>query len=208
LLRDQTAPLHALTESLLGLPRAIRTTDDYIAWLGRFLGIYQPLEHRMAEFSEWREAGISPSGISPSGIFPSGIFPPARGHGECLAADLAALSVDPRVVPRAPHWSVPELAIFPHAIGALYVMEGATLGGRLILRDLEPRIGPVIAGATSFFAGRGEMTGPLWRDFRRALDSFGLEQPWHRAAVVTGAERTFRAILAWFAPFLGRDRRP
>jgi hypothetical protein len=47
----------------------------------------------------------------------------------------------------------------------LYVIERATLGGRLILPDLEPRVGASIAGATRFFGGRGEAVDPMWRSF-------------------------------------------
>ena len=186
LLREKTAPLHEEIETLLGLPGAIRTPDDYPAWLGRFLGIYEPLECTLAAFTEWGGAGISP---------------PARDHAACLAADLIALGADPAAVPRTePAW-LPLLPAFPYALGALYVLEGATLGGRVILRDLEARIGPSIDGATSFFGGRGDTAGPMWKNFRAALDRFGLERPLDRDHVVEGAERTFRAILAWFEPF-------
>jgi heme oxygenase len=89
---------------------------------------------------------------------------------------------------------------FAHALGAFYVIEGATLGGRLILRDLEPHLGATIAGASSF-GGRGEAVGPMWQSFRVALDQFSPAQPQLCTDVVTGAERTFRAMLVWFAPF-------
>ena len=191
-LRMRTAPAHALVEARLGLPAAIRTVDDYAALLARFLGIYRPLERLLTAFPDWSGSGIAL---------------PRRGHAECLASDLATLGVDPGAQRLAPHRLLPDLSTFPHAVGALYVLEGATLGGQLILRDLQPRLGFAIAGATDFFGGRGELTGSLWRDFRARVDAFGRARPWHEAAVVTGAERTFQAILAWFAPFQAEARR-
>ena len=155
-LRVATAPVHGLIEARLGLPAAVRTLEDYAILLGRFAGIYRPLEQLLAEFPDWSDTGVAL---------------PARGHAECLAADLDALSVDPLTPPSIPHRLLPELPTFPHAVGGLYVLEGSTLGGRLIVRDLETRLGPAIAGATCFFGGRGELTVPMWRSFRAAVDS-------------------------------------
>jgi heme oxygenase len=184
-LRTRTVSLHEQIEHLLGLPGAIRSRDDYVLWLGRFLGIYEPLERSLAVFEEWDVLGL------------------ARpvSHTACLAEDLAALGADSAGAPRIPPALLPELPAFAHAFGASYVMEGATLGGRLILRDLEARIGASISGATRFFGGRDDSAGPVWQNFKAALDAFGGAQPQHRSDVVAGAERTFRAMLAWFAPF-------
>jgi hypothetical protein len=40
----------------------------------------------------------------------------------------------------------------------------------------------------------------MWQSFKAALDNFGRERPELCADVVIGAERVFRAILAWLAP--------
>ena len=185
-LRERTAPLHREIETLLRLPDTIRSRADYQDWLSRFLGLYDPLEGLFAAFSDWDSLGLSMS---------------SRGHTSCLVEDLVALGIDPRDPPRADPALLPDLPTFAHALGALYVIEGATLGGRLILRDLEPRVGAPIAGATRFFGGRGETVGPMWQNFRAALDEFCLRQPRLCDDVVIGAERTFRAMLVWFAPF-------
>ena len=185
-LRERTAPLHGQIERLLQLPGAIRTCADYKDWLGRFLGLYDPLECSLATFSGWDSLGLS-------------IL--SRNHTRCLVDDLVALGTDPRELPRASSALLPDLPTFAHALGSLYVIEGATLGGRLILRDLEPRIGTLITGATGFFGGRGEAVGPMWQSFRVALEEFGARQPRLCADVVVGAERTFRAMLVWFARF-------
>ncbi len=182
-LRTRTAGLHDQTEILLGLPRAIQTPDDYRILLCRFLGLYQPLEQSLARFSEWD--GHGPSLPSPN-------------HSTCLAADLAAMGVDPANVSRAPAALLPALPTFAHALGALYVLEGSTLGGKVILHDIEARIGPQIAGATQFFGGRGTAVGPTWQTFKTALSAFGRERPGLEADVIAGAEAGFRAIAAWF----------
>jgi heme oxygenase len=188
-LKSVTAPLHAQADNLLGLPNSIHSRGDYVAWLGHFLGLYESLEQSLSGFSEW---------------IASGIPLPLRSHSACLAADLAALGVDSASVPRAPPSLLPDVATFERAIGALYVLEGATLGGRMILRGIDARIGDEIAGATSFFGGRGEAVGPMWNAFRTGLDAFGYDEPLLKEDVLSGAQNTFHAILLWFAPFRAR----
>jgi heme oxygenase len=185
-LKGVTAPLHTETDKLLGLPDSIRTRGDYIAWLTHFLGLYEPLERCLARFSEWSAFGIPL---------------PLSTHSDCLVVDLSALGVDCTSVPRAPPSLLPDLATFARALGALYVLEGATLGGRMILRGIDERIADKIAGATSFFGGRGEAVGPMWHAFRVGLDGFGCDQPYLQEDVLFGAESAFHAILVWFAPF-------
>jgi heme oxygenase len=130
-----------------------------------------------------------------------GLTLPSPNHGTCLAADLAALRIDPANVSRAPPWLLPRLPTFAHALGVLYVLEGSTLGGQLILRDVEARLGIQITGATLFFGGRGTAVGPAWQTFKTALNTFGRERPCLGADVISGAEGVFRSIAAWFTPF-------
>ena len=182
-LRARTACLQQQAEIVLGLPGAIRTQHDYRACLGRFLALYAPLERSLATFDEWDSHNVQL---------------PLPSHSACLAADLAVLGTDPAGISPAPIALRRHLPTFAHALGALYVLEGSTLGGRVILRDLEARIGPQIIGATQFFGGRAAAAGPMWQSFKAALDAFGCRQPYLGNNVVLGAESVFRAILAWF----------
>ena len=185
-LRAQTAPFHREIEIILGLPGAIGNRGQYLAWLVRFFGLYEPLERLLADFCDWNSLGLELR---------------ARNHSSCLVVDLLSLGTDPHGLPRAPREVLPELPSFAHALGALYVLEGATLGGRVILRDLEARMGTAILEASQFFGGRGDAAGPMWNSFRSAVDGFGRDRPELRANVVSGAERTFGSIKDWFAPF-------
>jgi len=185
-LRSQTALLHDQAATILGLPGAIQTLDHYRDCLDRFLGFYTPLERSLATFVEW---------------YAHGFTLPSPSHSCCLAADLAVLGTNGPGGSPAPPALLPHLPTFAHALGALYVVEGSTLGGRVILRDVERRLGQQITGATRFFGGGGMAAGPVWQQFRTALDGFGDDRPRLCDDVVTGAQRTFRAILAWFIPF-------
>lgn len=183
-LRARTAAPHRRAETMLGLPGAIRSANGYTAWLARFLGLYEPLEHVLASFTDWPCLPLQPP-----------------DQGARIRSDLTAMGVDARTVPEAPAGLLPELPSFAHAVGALYVVEGAKLGGRVILRELDARLGSGIAGARRFFGNEGGATTPEWGEVRAALDRFGNARPEIREDVVSGAERTFEAVLAWFRPF-------
>jgi heme oxygenase len=189
-LRARTARLHDQTELILGLPGAIQTLEQYRGWLCHFFGLYRPLERQLAGFSEWGNHGLAL---------------PSPSQSDCLAADLAVLGIDPAGVAQAPPTLLPHLQMFAHALGALYVLEGSTLGGQVILRDVAARIGPQIAGATQFFGGRGAAVGQTWQAFKTALNAFGRERPNRRDDVVAGAESVFGAIATWFVPMRGMN---
>ena len=85
-LRAQTAPLHREVEIKLGLPGAIGNRDEYVVWLARFFGLYEPLESSLADFSYWNDLGLELR---------------ARNHCSCLVADLTVLSANLHDLPRA-----------------------------------------------------------------------------------------------------------
>jgi heme oxygenase len=182
-LRARTAPLHTQAEALLGLPDSVYNRQDYCRLLERLFGLYEPLEQVFRSFDDWTRIGLALEG---------------HPHVARLSDDLIALGSDPRRVPRVPATMLPELPSFPHALGALYVLEGSLLGGRIILRALEPRLGSIIAGATGFFTGHGAQAGPIWQAFRATLDSFDRLRPGVREDVLLGAENLYRAMLSWF----------
>jgi heme oxygenase len=79
------------------------------------------------------------------------------------------------------------------------VLEGSTLGGRIILRRLEGLDVGIPAKATAFFSGHGARTGAMWRSFVDALDVFGERHPEAQHSVQEGATLTFQAVIARFA---------
>lgn len=76
--------------------------------------------------------------------------------------------------------------------GALYVMEGSTLGGQLISRHLEEALGFRDGHGYRFFRGHGQDTGRLWKEFCALFEeeTTGLDD----GAVVRGAEQIFAAF--------------
>jgi len=170
-LRTGTAAVHQRVEQVTQLPDCIENVADYAECLAGFQRIFAPLERHLAAFAEWPVLGIDLA---------------AHARAPALRADLGALGVDAEglvEMPMAPPSS------FPAALGALYVLEGSALGGRVILRALQARLGAVLHGATAFFGGTSPMP---WPAFKAALDDFGARYPTAQPDVLAGARQTFR----------------
>jgi heme oxygenase len=169
LLREGTRIEHERVEDGLRLTDPALTLDRYRVVLARFHGFWAGWEPRMA--TELADAAL--------------LAPRLRLH--LLRDDLRALGVAPDELPVAPP---PPLHGHGEAMGSLYVMEGSTLGGRVILKGLG-RLG-VPEDARSYFAGHGEATGAMWRGFLARLEA----EP-DADAVLRGAKATFAALGDW-----------
>lgn len=171
-LRLHGLPLfHALTEGRL-------TRAGYAALLRRMLGFHLPLEARLAEV-----AGLDRFGIDIA----------ARRRTHLIRADLDSLG-EPSEAPVAP---LPAFANAAEALGALYVAEGSTLGGRHLARALDGLLPPGIDGRR-FLLGHGERHADMWRACCAAIEACGAV-PAGRAEMLRGAENAFAAFEAWFA---------
>lgn len=80
-------------------------------------------------------------------------------------------------------------------LGAMYVMEGSTLGGQLIARHVE-RVLPLSDGnGSKFFRGHRDQTGPLWKEFCEVLQTRVPESD--TPAVIDAAKKMFAAFGNW-----------
>ena len=73
----------------------------------------------------------------------------------------------------------------------MYVMEGSTLGGQVITRQLAQA---GIAGR-SYFTGYAEQTGPMWKRFCQLLTEEATDT--NQAEIVESASLTFQKLHAW-----------
>lgn len=164
----------------MGLPDSVRTLTQYRAALQRFWGFHQPVEAALARL-DW--GGFS--------------FEPRR-RAWLAEADLRALGMAGAEIESLPRCRT-ELPAGPAAAwGVLYVLEGSTLGGKVIRRALEQRLGDQVVRATRFFDDRQRPSGSLWRSFLAELER-RIVSPAERLEALAGAEATFSAMIGWFA---------
>lgn len=169
-LRDQTRPLHDRLDSQIG---AFNVVADYLAYL-----------RGMARFRISVEAWLD--GVAA----PDAVWRPRR-IGSLIRSDLVDVGLP---TPDAEPFSVPGDTP-SHVLGALYVVEGAALGGQVLARRA------VTLGFTASFGARhlsdAEQGIASWRGFLAALDRCETFEP--RSALIA-ANAMFEAATQMFAP--------
>lgn len=184
-LKSETRPHHERTEAQVRLMDADLTPTAYRRHLEALHGFYVPLEARLA--------GLGLESIP-------GLSLHARWKVSLLEEDLRALGHDDASLGRLPRCAdLPSLAGVPEALGCLYVLEGSTLGGQLILRHLRRHFDGVSLGDFCFFRAYGEEVGPRWRAFGDAVNqaSVAAAEDTFDARVVKGAQDIFDAFAVW-----------
>jgi heme oxygenase len=114
-----------------------------------------------------------------------------------LTRDLIATGSDPRSVEKLPRMK-PVAACRDTAggFGCLYVLEGATLGGRTLLPRVQRNLGLAPTHGAEFLASYGEGVGLMWRDFGSALDAWCID-PARSSRARTAAVATFDCLADW-----------
>lgn len=179
-LKQATQDLHSLLESSLGLLTPPIRRDGLSLLLERFHGFH----------AAWEPAA--------SLLLDDENFLAPRRRAHLAAADLRALGR-----------SSAEIAALPLCIdatrfsdeaeiwGSIYVMEGSTLGGKIITRRLAEESWLPDQGI-SYFDPHGDRTGPLWRETRDRLAA--LTGSARENAVIEGARMTFQRLYDWLKP--------
>lgn len=91
--------------------------------------------------------------------------------------------------------SIPEMQSTASLLGAMYVMEGSTLGGQLIGRHVDQVLGLVGGKGSAYFHGHGELTGSMWKEFCGVLETEIPEADGD--AAVASAKAMFHVFGAW-----------
>jgi heme oxygenase len=184
-LRARTRPLHDRIERTLDLPGRLRSPDDYVGLLVRFYGFYAPLEERLG-----RVVGLDGLGIDFA----------ARRKAVLLEGDLLALGM-----PRRRLGAVPRCGRLPApgdpaaCLGCLYVLEGATLGGQIVRREVRRSLGLEAGAGCSFFGSYGDRVGEMWKEFCGAMTAYAARNPSAEGPLVAAAVETFDALDRWLA---------
>ena len=182
-LRRETRQAHDSLDALLDLIGPPLRLAQFIRLLGRFHTLHKAIEPALA-------ASLEPSLLA------------GRGKLAALEHDLRLCGADTIDVTTPAGPNVPSLIDRASALGALYVIEGSTLGGRVIARHLQQ--GRVIPpGAFRYFEIYGSHTGEMWRIVCRALDTVGDSDDADRS--VRTAVAMFGMIQNWMDPAHWRD---
>jgi len=185
ILKQRTSALHQAVETTLGALLCDDISLDQFAALQKtFYGFYQPIEERLLSIRGWDDPEFELE---------------SRLKVPFLVRDLAALASNLEELPRLPCCtSLPRLESVSEALGCLYVLEGATLGGKIIARRLKDVLPRDALRGCSFFESYGEHVGQMWSAFLRVLARH-CEKHGDEDVIVQSACETFMALDRWLA---------
>jgi heme oxygenase len=177
-LKETTKQNHQQLEKVLvGKLKAIRSAQEYADVLKLFYGYFGGLELRINEVID---AGLLFDNVE-------------RRKTQSIANDLQYLGSE--IPAPAPGDDLPLINTHLQALGALYVIEGSTLGGKIISKMMQQQMG-LNEQALSFFTGYGERTEEMWNTFKQILDQQA-KNPEQEAVVIAAANETFLKFGEW-----------
>lgn len=178
-LRMATEIQHRKVEKDLDLLRSSLTLDHYVALLERFYGFHRLWEPEVATILETELPGF---------------FAP-RGKLQNIEADLLHFGCRTEDLSRiASCCNLPSLQTVGAALGSLYVIEGSSLGGRILTRHFSEHLGLQRQAGCRFFAGYEERTGPMWATFGELMAA---RPPTEDDDMLKAAVDTFESLGEW-----------
>jgi heme oxygenase len=175
--KDRTSSLHQELESLL-IPelQTIRSADEYERILQWFYGFIFPLENSI-------EQKIKPQ-----------ILPDIaeRKKSQLILQDLVALGSSITDIPI--NHDLPNIQHQEHAIGAMYVLEGSTLGGKIIANMLTKNAAS-FKNSIHYFTAYGKETGSKWRIFLEHMNQY--QSTAQVETIIETANETFLKFRNW-----------
>lgn len=172
-LREETRSLHDRAERALG-DTHLREMSGYIHMLRSNLIVTQAVARAAApHLQAWLTLGLE------------------RDCGRLRAdlADLGATCTMPAV--RI------EIGDAAGAMGAVYVMEGARLGGRVLARQVRTSLDLTDVRGAAYLNGEGDASGARWRHFVEALNA-GIVSPGDIDRALGAARSTFGLIISTY----------
>jgi heme oxygenase len=170
-LRIRTRPAHQRLEKRLHLGRRFEERALYADHLSRMCAFHQAAEPAWTPHL----AGALPDFEQ-------------RRKADLLLADLAFLDARPAATPR-----LPVVSGTASALGAFYVLEGATLGGRHLSSVVSRTLGLAPERGAAYLASYGERVDEMWATFARVVNERCATAS-TREAAVTAALLTFAAV--------------
>lgn len=178
-LRDATAAPHRTLEKRLPFVSPDLDKDLYLRLLKAYYGFYSTLERQLDQVADLDASSLI-----------------GRHKVAALIQDLHMLGLTHEQISglEACH-ELPPLSNRLQALGVMYVMEGATLGGQVLSRIVKGKLSIDSQNGGAFLDVYGSTAGQKWRGFLSMLSV--VDDPLHRAQVVESALLTFSSFERW-----------
>lgn len=180
-LRSGTAFWHQKLEDLDGSKAILDpnvSIEQYIKYLTAMYGFIRPLEaHIYPQLSTIIE-NIE-----------------ARRKTSLMEHDLKALGLSEIEIKNIPIFTFMPMTNAA-AMGAMYVIEGSTLGGAIIYKHIHKSLNLTTENGAGYFQPYGQSSGSFWKSFLANMTDFATDNK--EAEVIDGATETFKNIHDWF----------
>ena len=181
-LRTVTTPSHKALEAnpySVALMAHETTLDNYATYLKKLYGFVKPYEQQVFPILANRISDIAD-----------------RSKAALLESDLKALGFSHEQIAALPQFNYPTPHSQAQAFGAMYVLEGSTLGGSIIYKRLNHLIQIDKATNGKYFTAYGETSGAKWKTFIEAFANYVVENNTQQEAIES-AVNTFTAMDKW-----------
>lgn len=178
-LKTETLANHQQLEKMLvSSMKAMRSTEDYINLLQLFYTYFGGLETLINKH-------IGQSQLPDHA---------ERRKSAALENDIATLGGSAE--PLASGNDLPVIENELQAYGALYVIEGSTLGGKIISKMVAQQLNIADGKGLSFFNGYGDNMMPMWDKFKQNLNLQAQNEN-NEQMVIEAANQTFAKFKQW-----------
>ena len=162
----------------MDLERRISSRDAYRDLLIRFHGFHKA----------WEEAAADRA--------PDRTFFERRRKSQLLVKDLKVLGLKSDEIIQLPQCRPLMPLPAPEAVlGSMYVVEGSTLGGAIIAREVERRLGFAAETGCAYFRSYGRDIAAMWKSFGAVL--LEASSPEADDVMVESAQKTFDVMHDW-----------
>ena len=179
--------LHAHTgveKKLVTQIRKVSTIDDYIQLLELMYGYYLPLQQKIMPFLDNSDDD-------------------SRGRqAESILNDINDLKPDHQLRTEVCN-NLPEVNTRAASLGALYVTEGSTLGGKYIAAMISKQLNISSQRGFSFFNAYGDQTMTMWEDFKSILNANYTDL--EKREMMNSANDTFSKFNEWITLYESTD---
>lgn len=180
-LRAGTAELHIALEKRLPFFSDALDLNAFMRLMQAYYGFYRPLE----------------SALQDSQSVPADFDLAPRLKALTLLKDLQALGMQTQALQDLPICrNLPVIDSSAACLGVLYVLEGATLGGQILRREIAAKLSLEADNGAAFLDIYGAATGRRWREFIEYLGTRPLDAD-ERRSVVAAAQSTFSCFERW-----------
>lgn len=158
--------------------------EEYKYVLKTFYGFYYPLEQKITCLEEWQSMDFNIEN---------------RKKAPLLIKDMKTLNISDSEINEIEMCDqLPEIRNLAQALGCMYVVEGATLGGQIVAKKLNDIFKFDSNKGAAFFNSYGEELRPMWKSFGDLINNYSSENK-IEDPIINAAHETYFKFNNWLA---------